>query len=459
MPQFVIVGGGISGLTLAYRLQQRLPAAEIVVLEGGPRVGGCVDTLTRDGFRVEAGPNGFLDTKPAVLELCRELGLADRLIPASADAARNRYLLLHGRLRLLPASLAGFLMSDLLSWPGKLAVLLERFRPPRRQGGDESIDAFARRRVGKEVAQTLADPFVTGIYAGDPTRLSVQACFPRLAAFERDHGSVLRGMTHSRRAAKPSGGTARRMQMWSFREGLGVLIATLREKLQSAPQSGVRVVSVRRGADAKRWSVQSSEGNFWTADAVALTCPAYEQAVLLTGVDPALAAQIGAIPYNRIAVVAMGYLAADIRHPLDGFGYLSPQRLRHDVLGVQWCSSIYPDRAPPGMVLLRALCGGWNRPDIVDWDDARLTTAVHAELGHLLGIRASPRFRQVVRWDRAIPQYLVGHLDRVARIEAAVARHPGLFVGGNSYQGVSLAECVEQAGLLAERMVQAVQPS
>jgi oxygen-dependent protoporphyrinogen oxidase len=456
MARFVIVGGGISGLTLAYRLQQRLPGAEVVLLERELHVGGCVQTLRRDGFCVEAGPNGFLDTKPAVVDLCRELGLADRLIAASAAAARNRYLLLPGGLRLLPGSLGSFLFSDLLSWRGKLAVLLERFRPPRGDGGDESIDAFARRRVGREVAETLADPFVTGIYAGDPQRLSVQACFPRLVGFERDHGSVLRGMAHSRRASPTS--SPKRAQMWSFREGLGLLIATLRDRLRRPPLSGVRVVAVvHQGDAAATWSVRTASGDSWSADAVALTCPAYEQAAILAGSDPDLAAEIRAIPYNRIAVVAVGYRASDVRHPLDGFGYLSPQRLRHDVLGAQWCSSIYPDRAPPGMVLLRALCGGWNRPDIVDRDDTQLTAAVHRELARLLGIHAMPGFSEVIRWDRAIPQYLVGHLDRVARIEAALARHRGLFVGGNSYRGVSLPDCIEQAGLLAERMVQAVQ--
>jgi oxygen-dependent protoporphyrinogen oxidase len=453
MPRFIIVGGGISGLTLAYRLQQRLPAAEVVVLERSSRVGGCVETVSRDGFCVESGPNGFLDTKPAVVELCRGLGLADRLIPASTVAGRNRYLLLGGRLRLLPGTLAAFLRSDLLSWPAKLAVLLERFRPQRRHKGDESIDAFVRRRVGREVAETLADPFVTGIYAGDPKKLSITACFPRLAAFERDHGSILRGMARSRRVAA----TGKRMQMWSFREGLGLLIATLRQRLRFPPLSGTRVTALCREATGGTWTVRNAVGDSWIADAVALTCPAYEQAAILATVDPTLAAEIAAISYNRIAVVALGYRAADVSHSLDGFGYLSPQRLRHDVLGAQWCSSIYPDRAPRGMVLLRALCGGWNRPDIVDWDDTRLTAAVHAELARLLRIRASPQFSQLVRWDRAIPQYFVGHLDRVGRIEAGVARHHGLFVGGNSYRGVSLPDCVEQAGLLAERMVQAVQ--
>jgi oxygen-dependent protoporphyrinogen oxidase len=462
MARFVIVGGGISGLSLAYRLQQLQPTADVVVLERQPRVGGCVETVVRDGFRVEAGPNGFLDTKPAMLDLCRDLGISDRLVAASAAAARNRYLLLGGRLRLLPSSLGSFLASDILSWPAKLALLLERLRPPRRAGRDESIDTFACRHAGREVADTLADPFVTGIYAGDPKKLSIQACFPRLVAFERDHGSVLGGMAHSRRAAaaaEPAKARGRQ-QLWSFREGLGLLIQALREKLRRPPLEGVRAVAVRRHPHAGQpWSVHTAGGDNWVADAVALACPAYEQAAILEGLSPPLAADIGGIAYNRIAVVAVGYPAAEVPHGLDGFGYLSPQRLHRDVLGMQWCSSTWPERAPPGMVLLRALCGGWGRPDIVEWDDARLAGAVQTEAIRTLGIRAAPCFLRIVRWDRAIPQYFVGHLDRVARIAAAAAQFPGLFLGGNAYRGVSLADCVEQAGKLAERMVQAVQPS
>ena len=214
--------------------------------------------------------------------------------------------------------------------------------------------------------------------------------------------------------------------------------------------SGVTVRSVRRSQD--RWEVRADGRDAWTADAVALTCPAYQQAVLLADEDAELAEKIGGIAYNRVAVVALGYRAADIPMSLDGFGYLSPQRERRDVLGVQWCSSIYPDRAPAGMALLRALCGGWNRPEIVDWDEDRLLTAVRAELAAAMGVRAAPAFHEIVRWDRAIPQYHLGHLERVAWIEQRAARHPGLFLGGNAYHGVAINDCLEQAALLAHRV-------
>ncbi|HVS34320.1 MAG TPA: protoporphyrinogen oxidase [Gemmataceae bacterium] len=442
MPRIVIVGGGISGLSLAYRLQQRQPTAEVVVLEREPHLGGKVGTLHRDGFRLETGPNGFLDTNSAALDLCRDLGLGDRLTAASEAAGRNRFLFLKGKLRPLPRGLWSFLTGDALGWRAKLGILTERFRRPRRDDADESIDAFARRRAGSEIAETLADAFVTGIHAGDPTLLSMKAAFPRLAAMEREHGSVLKGMAAAGRKSRP--------RMWSFREGLGLLIDALRERLRTPPLSGVAVRSVRRSPDGG-WEVRAEGRDAWMAEAVALTCPAYQQAALLA--DAELAAKIEGIAYNRVAVVGLGYRSADMPMSVDGFGYLSPQRERRDVLGVQWCSSIFPDRAPSGMVLLRALCGGWNRAEIVDWDDDRLLTAVRAELAAAMGVRVAPAFHHIVRWDRAIPQYHVGHLERVAWIEERTKRHPGLYLGGNAYRGVALNDCVEQAGVLAERML------
>ncbi|HZY86234.1 MAG TPA: protoporphyrinogen oxidase, partial [Gemmataceae bacterium] len=197
----------------------------------------------------------------------------------------------------------------------------------------------------------------------------------------------------------------------------------------------------------------SAEGrDRWTADAVVLAAPAYRQAALLAELDAGLAELIAGIAYNRVAVVALGYRREDVPGGLDGFGFIAPQRLRRDVLGVQWCSSIFPDRAPPGLVLLRALCGGWGRPEVVGWPEPRLLGAVRAELAVSMGVRAEPVFHHVVRWDRAIPQYHLGHLDRVAWVEGRAGRHPGLFLGGNCYRGVALNDCVEQAGLLAGRV-------
>jgi oxygen-dependent protoporphyrinogen oxidase len=455
MPRVVIVGGGISGLTLAYRLEQRAPDAEVIVLEERPRLGGVIGTERRDGFQIETGPNGFLDNKPFALSLCRELGLSDRLLAASEAARRNRYLFLDGRLRLLPNSLASFLRSDVFSWRTRFLLLAERFRPPRRGGGDESIDAFVRRRVGGELAESLADAFVTGIHAGDAKLLSVQAALPRLVELEREHGSVLRGMTQTarrrrREAAARGEAPPQAGRMWSFREGLTLLIDALRSHLRFSPLTGVRVRTVRRMTN-DGWRVQSVGREGWDADAVVLTCPAHQQAAILADEDADLAKAIDGIAYNRVAVVALGYRVTEVPGTLDGFGYLSPQRQRRDVLGVQWCSSIFPDRAPAGLVLLRAMCGGWNRPEMLDWDDERLLTAVREELRRSMGIQAAPVMHHIIRWPRAIPQYHLGHRQRIAWIDNRLARHAGLFLGGNAYRGVALNDCIEQAGLVAEQ--------
>ncbi len=454
MPSVVIVGGGLSGLSLAYRLQQAAPHVEVTVLEKDGRPGGKIHTEARDGFRVEWGPNGFLDVKPTTAALCRDLGLGERLIAASKAAAQNRYLFLRGRLQRLPNSLGSFLRTRVLSWRGKWGLLTERFRAPRRDGGDESIDAFARRRAGDEVADVLADAFVTGIHAGDPRLLSLRATFPRFAELEERHGSLMRGfaaVAKERRAeAKARGEVYQRPgKMWSFREGLQVLIDGLRAGLRSPPVLGASARRLERRTDGPAWAVRGEGQDRWDADAVVLACPAYEQAALLADLDGELAEWVSGIAYNRVAVVALGYRREDVPFPLDGFGFLVPQRDRRDVLGVQWCSSIFPDRAPPGLVLLRAMCGGWARAEMVGWDDSRLLAAVRAELRAAMGVAAEPAFHRVVRWEKAIPQYHLGHPERVARIEERARRHPGLFLGGNAYRGMAMNDCTERAAALA----------
>jgi oxygen-dependent protoporphyrinogen oxidase len=460
MPRIVVVGAGISGLALAFRLEQALPAAEVVVLEEQGRAGGTIHTIRRDGFVVEAGPNGFPDNNPSTLELARSVGLENRLVAASEAAGRNRYLLLEGRLKRLPTSFASFLTSDLLSLSGKVQLLLERFRPRRKSDRDESIYAFARRRAGREIADTFVDAFVTGILAGDPKLLSLPAAFPRLAAWERDFGSVQVGLKHAarerrkaveRNSPSSSAEPPRARAMWSFQGGLKTLVEAVSSQLRLPPVTGVAVRRVKR--EGAGWRVDGDGRDRWLADAVVLTCPAYRQASLVADLDAELAGRMEGIAYNRVAVVALGYRREQVPHGLEGFGYLSGQRTRRDVLGVQWCSSIFPDRAPAGMVLLRAMCGGWHRPDIADWADDQLLRAVRDELAQTVGVRTPPVFHHIVRWGRAIPQYLAGHLQRIAWIEQRLADHPGLFTGGNAYRGVAINDCVEKAGTLAERVV------
>jgi oxygen-dependent protoporphyrinogen oxidase len=453
MPRIVVVGGGISGLAVAYHLERSHPAADVIVLEQQARLGGTIDTVSRDGFVVESGPNGFLDSNPVTFELARTVGLHNRLLAASPVAARNRFLLLDGRLRMLPNSFGSFLKSDLLSWIGKIDLLAERFRPRRTSKADESIDSFIRRRGGREIA-LLADAFVTGILAGDAKLLSMPASFPRFAGFERDFGSVSAGMKHAareRRALFRGNPQPRRAgRMWSFQGGLSTLVEGVASHLRRQPITGAAVRRVSRKGDS--YLVEGEGRDSWQADGVVLACPAYRQAEILADLDAPLAEAIGAIQYNRLAVIALGYKENQVPHALDGFGYLSPQRARRDVLGVQWCSSIFPDRAPEGMVLVRAMCGGWHRGDMVDWPDDRLIAAVRDELAQTIGVRTPPVFHHIVRWRRAIPQYFLGHLEGVEWINQRLSNHPGLFAGGNAYRGVAINDCVEQGQWLAARV-------
>jgi oxygen-dependent protoporphyrinogen oxidase len=448
MARVVIVGAGISGLSLAHRLHQLAPAVGVTILESADRVGGCVRTDRRDGFTVECGPNGFLDSKPTTADLARDVGLGGQMVPASDAAARNRYLFLGRGLQPLPNGPLALLRSPLLSLRGKLELLAEPIRSRRRRRGPESVAAFARRRAGREAADVFADAMVTGIHGGDPTLLDVRAAFPRLAALEAEHGSVVRGMMRTRKKGTPRG------RLWSFQNGMSTLTDTLRDHLPEPPVLGVRVrrIEPRPGGG---WTVIADGRDRWDTDVVVLTCPAFAQAEVLADLDSKLASLVGGIAYNRIVVVALGYRAADV--PLaDGFGFIAPQRLRRDLLGVQWCSATYANRAPPGMVLWRALCGGWNRPEVVGWPDKKLVAAVRSELRLAQRVTGEPVFVHVVRWENAIPQYMLGHPERLTTIEARAARYPGLILAGNAYRGVALNDCTEQGDLLARRIVAAI---
>ena len=459
MSKVVIVGGGISGLTIAYHLQKIAPAIEVRVLEQSNRLGGNVWTRREEGYQIECGPNGFLDTKASTLSLCSELGLTDRLIAASDQAGKNRYLALDEKLERFPTRLSDFFRSSLLSWRGKARLAAELFCRCRKFA-DESVHDFIQRRAGREAAEVFGDALVTGIYAGDSALLSLPACFPRLRDLERHYGSVIRGMSRSRAPRSAGASSSRekstaRGRMWSFREGMELLIDSIAEHIAGKTYCGVAVRRIERHESQvlrPAWTVAADGKDSWKADAVVLACPAHVQAAVIAELDLELAERIGGIAYSAVAVVGLGYAGTDVPIDLNGFGFIVPQRTRRDLLGVQWCSSIFSERAPPGAVLLRAMCGGWHRPEIAGWEDDRLLAALRLELKRLMGIDAVPRHVTIIRWDRAIPQYHMGHLDRVAWIEERAARHPGLFLAGNAYHGVALNDCTER-GLIDARRV------
>jgi oxygen-dependent protoporphyrinogen oxidase len=450
MPRVAIIGGGISGLTLAFRLKQYLADVDIQILESEKSIGGKIDSFRDQGFIYESGPNGFLDSNPSTLNLSKELGLSEQLAPANDAAAKKRFLLMGGKLRMLPSSFLGLLTTDVLSWRAKLSLAFERFQSNKQNLPDESIYAFAQRRVGTEIADKLVDPFVTGIFAGDAKLVSYQAGFPRLAAMEKNYGSISKGLKAARKAKQINNPEGRSSgQLWSFNQGLGTLTDALAEKCGKLNIREFKASNLIHNKESNKWIIEGSNGESESFDIAILSCPAFSQAAILKNLDEILADKIASIPYNSLAVVVMGYRSGDVPIPLEGFGYLTPSSENRAILGVQWCSSIYRGRAPAGTVLLRAMCGGASRPEMVDLDDDSIAKIVYRELQASMQIQAPPFFLKVIRWKNAIPQYMVKHLEKVKDIENLLTNHPGLYVTGNAYKGISINDCVENAETLA----------
>ena len=459
----LVVGGGISGLSTAYFLLQNLRAAQpgegdgprVKVVEAAPRVGGPLGSEVVDGFLFERGPNGLLDNAPDTFDLIRALGLENKLLPASPRSA-NRYLVRQGNLQPLPRSLGAFINTRVLSLKGKLVLLLEPFRPRGRGVADESVAEFGRRRLGQEVVDTLLDAGVTGIYAGDVKALSMKSCFPRMVRLEEEHGSLVRGMLGSRKKKAPGAGSSSPFSatLQSFEGGLKTLSGALSDAIGDRIETDCSVEGVRPCEGG--WRVDFADGREETARALVLSLPACRAANLFSGRHAALGKELASISYSPVAVVCLGYRAEDVSSGLDGYGFLVPSSERLRTLGMIWTSSIFPAHAPEGHKSIRAMLGGVRSPGVVAKGDEELIDLVERETGDVLGIQSRPVAQRIYRYEQAIPQYEVGHQARLDSIEkrlgALSVSHPGLFLTGSSYRGVSVNDCIREGGKTAREV-------
>jgi oxygen-dependent protoporphyrinogen oxidase len=452
----VIVGGGISGLALAHGLGSR--GTGVTLLEESPRLGGTIQTYSRDGFITEAGPNSFVDREPTLRALAASLGIAER-IRAADPSAKRRYLYTRGKLRAVPASPPAFLKSDVLPLGAKLRMMGELFTR-RAPEGDESLAAFGRRHVGRVATEVLVDAVQTGIYAGDVEALSVAAVFPKVVELERQHRSLVLGMARTQaaereaRKALPPGEDVTRPSgaVCSFDGGLRVLVDALAEKLGPVARTDARVLGLRREGNGWRLTVEEhGQRAELAAEKVVLAVPAYVAAELVRPLDERLAQRVAGIPYAPVAVVHLGFAPGSMPPP-DGFGFLVPSRERRRLLGAIHASSTFPWRAEGGRILYTCMVGGAKRPELVELEDAALVTLVREELRELAGVTAEPIFSEVFHWKRGIPQYNVGHLERVAAIDEGLARWPGLYLTGNAYKGIGLIDCVRSANTLVDTL-------
>ena len=460
-----VIGGGITGLAAAHRLLELDPTLDVAILEASDRLGGVIQTFHKDGFLIERSADNFITNVPWALDLCQRVGIAERLL--ETNASRRKAFVVHdGRLQhipdgfllMVPGRLWPIVKTPILTFRGKLRLAWEYFTPRRRDTADESLASFATRRLGREVYQRLVQPLIGGIYTADPEKLSIAATMPRLVEMERRHGGLIRG---ARRRRAPSAGDdakssgARYSMFVTPRGGLTSLIDAIAARLpQHTPRLNWPVEQLTRRADG-RWRLTASGRDPKIFEAVIVALPAPRAARLLASVDRQLATLLENITYAGATVVAVGYRREQVSHALNGFGFVVPSIEGRRILAGSFSSIKYADRAPQGSVLFRVFVGGACQAELADLSDADLRRLVGEELAELLGVRGEPTMCQIVRWKGAMPQYHVGHVELVERVETRAAELPHLELAGNAYHGVGIPHCIHGGEEAARRIVQA----
>ncbi len=475
MKRVVIVGGGISGLSAAYFLQESVRASaeqiETLLIERAHHLGGSILTEKVDGFIVEAGPDCFLSEKPWTLKLCVRLGIEDQLLNTNEN--RRTFILSRGKLHalpegfmlLVPTSFLPFIRSTLISPFGKIRMAMDWLIPKRTADEDESLADFVSRRLGKEALEKIAEPLVAGIHASVPETMSLKATFPRFLDLEREYGSLIRGMLARRKKflefMKNRKGPERTMFV-TLRNGLGDLVETLKSRLDSGSiLLGKRVVSLKeqRLEGSVAYALNTDGGETLKADVVLLATPSFVSGNLVQGFDKPLRDRLHAIPYVSSAIVHLAFRKSEISHPLDGFGFVVPRSEQRNIMASTWTSVKFANRAPENHVLLRVFVGGAKNEAALGLNEDEMVAMSRKELKDIMGIEADPLFTKVYRWEDSMPQYQLGHPDRVAQIEERVSQHPGLFLTGCAYRGVGISDCIHEGELVAEKVAEYLKSS
>jgi oxygen-dependent protoporphyrinogen oxidase len=440
--QVIVIGGGISGLACAYGLKQL--GIPVTLLEASARVGGLVGSVRRDGFLFESGPQSFQGTE-ALLELVRELGIESEL--QRADPRAPRFVYLRGRLQKIPMTPQALMASSLLGIKSRARIVSERFKHTKPPTKEESVADFVRRKFGHEILEYLVAPFVSGVYAGDPEKLSLKAAFPTLEEWEREHGSVLRGAMKSRSEKEKRSGPP---PLCSFSDGVGSLGNAIAAKLGDSVRLGAQAVSVERSTNYQICFVQDGRSEMVEAAAMVLASPAYIAAPLIAPLSLKLAHTLSGVVYAPVAVVACGYYDRQVAHALDGFGFLIPRSEKIRTLGTVWNSSLFPGRAPAGSVAITSFIGGATDPKIIERSDDEIAAIVQNENARILQISGAPVASAVWKYPKALPQYNLGHGHVVEAIRDGERANSGLFFCGNYLEGPSLGKCVEMANQTAQ---------
>ena len=448
----LVIGAGISGLAAAWWLQSS--GCTVTVIEAASRAGGTIGTIRDSGCLIESGPNSTLETSPLIAQLLEQTDTSGERIYAN-PAAKNRFILRGGELLPLPLSPPAFLGTRLFSARAKFGLLRELFVARSSPDSEETVAQFVRRRLGAEFLDYAINPFVAGVYAGDPERLSVRAAFPRLFEIEQQYGSLIRGQIQGAKERKRSKEVSKQAApMLSFSDGMQTLTDGVAGRMRDL-RLGTRATGVAP-CDAG-WEVNAvgPQGALTLrAKSVVLAIPAAAAAQLVRPHAQAASDALDAIPYPPVASVASAYARHDVAHPLDGFGFLVPKKEQRRILGTIFSSTLFGDRAPDGMVLLTTFVGGMRQPELAQRDEAAIAALVQEELVSLLGVRAAPRRIWVNRWERAIPQYTLGHLGRMAAIDEAERALPGLYFCANYRGGISVADCIKSSRAAADRVAQ-----